>query len=81
MFSKQTLEEFLNNKVLLSKTKVTVIIQALCLYFQTLSMDPDIEEENDDMKDDSVKWAVAFVLIGVSSGIGIFLQVSEFRDF
>ena len=43
-------------------------------------MDPDIEEENDDMKDDSVKWAVAFVLIGVSSGIGIFLQVSEFRD-
>ena len=80
MFSKHTLEEFLNNKVLLSKTKVTVIIQALCLYFQTLSMDPDIEEENDDMKDDSVKWAVAFVLIGVSSGIGIFLQVSEFRD-
>ena len=76
------MKSFFNNKVLLSKTKLTVIIQALCLYFhfQTLSMDPDIEEENDDMKDDSVKWAVAFVLIGVSSGIGIFLQVSEFRD-
>ena len=45
-------------------------------YLQTLSLDPDIEEESDDMKDDSLKWGGAFVLIGISSGIGIFFQVS-----
>ncbi|XP_028416784.1 multidrug resistance protein 1-like isoform X1 [Dendronephthya gigantea] len=42
--------------------------------FDTFSYDPKIPDENEEMDDESKKWAVVFLLIGLESGIGIFLQ-------
>jgi hypothetical protein len=45
-------------------------------HFQTLAYDPDIEDEREEMKDDAIKWALAFMIMGVGTGLGIFFQVS-----
>lgn len=42
---------------------------------QAFSNDPDIPEESENMKDDSRKWGIFFAIVGIESGIGIFLQV------
>jgi hypothetical protein len=36
-----------------------------------------IEEESESMDHDSKHWALFFFMIGVESGLGIFLQVRE----
>ena len=43
---------------------------------QTLSYNPNIPSEEEKMKDDSLKWALVFFILGVYSSIGLFFQVS-----
>ena len=42
---------------------------------QAFGKDPSIPEENEDMSEGGRKWGVFFVIVGIESGIGIFLQV------
>ncbi|XP_028410024.1 multidrug resistance protein 1-like [Dendronephthya gigantea] len=42
--------------------------------FETFSYDPNIPSEDEEMKDDSRKWALVFFTLGVYSGLGIFFQ-------
>ena len=40
-----------------------------------MAYDPKIPEEEDDMNDDSIKWAVVFIIIGVETAVGLLFQV------
>ena len=51
-------------------------VEKMYFHFQTLAYDPDIEDEREEMKDDAIKWALAFMIMGVGTGLGIFFQVS-----
>lgn len=33
------------------------------------------------MKDDSRKWSIYYFIVGVESGIGIVMQVSEYKSY
>lgn len=43
--------------------------------FQVLQHNRDDPHEREIMKDDSLKWALFFLVIGVVTGIGMILQV------
>ena len=48
---------------------------SLLVFLKTMAYDPKIPEEEDDMNDDSIKWAVVFIIIGVETAVGLLFQV------
>ena len=47
------------------------------LLFKVFAKNPDIPEQRQEMKDDSVFWSLLFLALGFGSGLGNVVQVSK----